>query len=106
MSLDSLDKAHIAELRVYKNPPQMVLTVLNAVCILLQTKEDWPNAKQLLADPLFLKRLILLDRDAIPNRVFNKLRKLTKHSEFNIDRVEEVSLLQPQAIWYNNGNLL
>ena len=90
MSLDSLDKSDIAELRVYKNPPQMVLTVMNAVCILLQAKEDWPSAKQLLTDPLFLKKLVLLDRDAIPTRVFNKLRKLTRNPEFNVDRVGEV----------------
>lgn len=90
VSLDSLDKSDIAELRVYKHPPQMVLTVMNAVCILLQTKADWPNAKQLLSDPLFLKKLVLLDRDSIPNRIFNKVKKLTVNPEFNVDRVGEV----------------
>ena len=70
----------------------MVLTVMNAVCILLQASEDWPSAKRLLTDPNFLKKLVLLDRDAIPPRVFKKLKKITRNPEFNVDRIGEVRL--------------
>ncbi|XP_076809994.1 dynein axonemal heavy chain 6-like [Clavelina lepadiformis] len=91
-ALDSLDKSDIAELRVYTKPPQLVLTVMNAVCILLQTKADWASAKLLLSDPMFLKRLVQLDRDAIPDKVFAKLRKVTRNSEFKPERVQEVSV--------------
>ena len=39
-SLDSLDKSDIAEIRVFSKPPELVQTVLEAVCILLGAKYD------------------------------------------------------------------
>ena len=89
-----MDKAAIAELRVYTKPPQMVVSVMSAVCILLQVPYDWKSAKQtLLSDPLLWKRLVQLDKDAIPDRVFTKLKKITKSDDFNPDRIGEVSCL-------------
>ena len=90
-ALDSLDKAAIAELRVYMKPPPMVINVMSAVCILLQVPYDWKSAKQtLLSDPLLWKRLVQLDKDAIPDKVFNKLKKITKNEDFNPERIGEV----------------
>ncbi|CAG5136729.1 unnamed protein product, partial [Candidula unifasciata] len=91
-SLETLDKASISELRVYTNPPQLVATVIAAVCVLFQKKTDWATGKLFIGDPQFLKLLLNFDRHSPSDRVYAKLKKYTKDPNFNPETVGKVSL--------------
>eukprot|EP01135_Chromosphaera_perkinsii_P001002 Nk52_evm16s156 gene=Nk52_evmTU16s156 len=91
-ALDSLDKSDIAEIRVFNKPPEMVMIVMEAVCVLLGVKTDWASAKQLLGDPGFLKSLVNYDKDNIPDFVIKKLNKYTSNPNFTPEIVSRTSV--------------
>ncbi len=61
-ALDSLDKNDLAEVRVFSKPPELVATVMEAICILFNARPDWPSAKQLLGDSGLMKKMIEYDK--------------------------------------------
>ncbi|XP_029013318.1 dynein axonemal heavy chain 6 isoform X2 [Betta splendens] len=90
-ALNSLDKADISEIKVFTKPPDLVMTVMEAVCILLNCKPDWPSAKQILGDANFLKRLTDYDKDNIKPQILQKLHKYIHNPDFIPEKVEKVS---------------
>ncbi|KAL8568337.1 Dynein heavy chain 6, axonemal [Nucella lapillus] len=90
-ALDALDKNDIAEIRVFSKPPELVQTVMEAVCILMGSKTDWAAAKSLLGDTNFLKRLYEYDKDNIPDKIVKGLKKYVENPKFHPEIVEKVS---------------
>ncbi|XP_060697694.1 dynein axonemal heavy chain 6 [Hemiscyllium ocellatum] len=90
-ALDSLDKADISEVRVFTKPPDLVMTVMEAICILLNTKTDWAAAKQVLGDSNFLKKLMDYDKDNIKPQILQRLQKYINNPDFVPEKVEKVS---------------
>uniref|UniRef100_A0A9J8BJA1 Dynein, axonemal, heavy chain 6 n=1 Tax=Cyprinus carpio carpio TaxID=630221 RepID=A0A9J8BJA1_CYPCA len=101
-ALNALDKADISEIRVFTKPPDLVMTVMEAVCILCRlhflsfhclhpTRTDWASAKQLLGDGNFLKKLMDYDKDNIKPQILQKLHKYITNPDFVPEKVEKVS---------------
>ncbi|KAI8619311.1 dynein heavy chain and region D6 of dynein motor-domain-containing protein [Chytriomyces sp. MP71] len=90
-ALDALEKKDIAELKVFSKPPDLVLLVLEAICILFKVKPDWESSKKLLSDPQLMKKMAEYDKDNIPEAITKKLRKYIENPSFNADAVEKVS---------------
>ncbi|KAG8454285.1 hypothetical protein GDO86_000797 [Hymenochirus boettgeri] len=90
-ALDALDKADISEIRVFTKPPDLVMTVMEAISILLNAKPDWASAKQLLGDGNFLKRLVEYDKENIKPQILLKLQKYINNPDFVPEKVEKVS---------------
>ena len=70
----------------------MVMTVLSAVCVILNEKPDWPTAKLLLGDPGFLKRLINYDYNNVHDKIYTRIKRYTKKSDFNPIAVGKISV--------------
>ncbi|KAJ8245285.1 hypothetical protein GJAV_G00269100 [Gymnothorax javanicus] len=90
-ALNALDKADISEIRVFTKPPDLVMTVMEAVCILLNAKPDWTSAKQVLGDSNFLKKLMDYDKENIKPQVLQKLQRYINNPDFVPEKVEKVS---------------
>ncbi|XP_075946793.1 dynein axonemal heavy chain 6 [Anarhichas minor] len=90
-ALKSLDRAHISGLKEFTEPPDLVRTVMEAVCILLSSKPDWLSAQQLLGDSNFLRRLTGYDKNNIDPQILLKLQTYINNPDFIPEKVEKVS---------------
>ncbi|KAG2482389.1 hypothetical protein HYH03_018685 [Edaphochlamys debaryana] len=97
-ALDTIKPADIKLVQSFKNPPSAIKLVMEAVCILLDIKPQrikdpsgsgkmiddyWVSAQKLLADPLFVKSLKEYDKDAVPQKIIERIRRdFTSNAEF------------------------
>ena len=54
-ALDSLDKKDITEIKSFSKPPPLVLTTMEAVCVLFGQKPDWDTSKKVIISIYFFK---------------------------------------------------
>lgn len=90
-ALDALEKKDIAELKVFSKPPDAVLMVMEAICILFKVKPDWDSSKKLLSDPQLMKKMQDYDKDNISENTIKKLKKYIDTPNFTPEAVEKVS---------------
>ncbi|ORZ39485.1 dynein heavy chain and region D6 of dynein motor-domain-containing protein [Catenaria anguillulae PL171] len=87
-ALDTLKPQDITLIKSMKNPPSGVKLVMESICIMLDIKparvkdssgkmvEDfWGPAQKLLADSKFLQNLKAYDKDNIPPKIIQRIRK-------------------------------
>jgi len=90
-ALKSLNKSDIQEMKAYKQPPELVQMVLEAVCILLGKKPSWDEAKKIMSDMGFLQSLQDFDKDNIDAKKIKAIQKYVKNESFQPDNVGKVS---------------
>ena len=56
-ALSTLKKDDIVEMKSFPNPPEAVVTVMEAVCLLLGEDGGWDSAKRVLQRPNFIDEL-------------------------------------------------
>ncbi|ODM98966.1 Dynein heavy chain 6, axonemal [Orchesella cincta] len=90
-SLDSLDKNDITEIKQFQKPPELVKTVMEAVCILFGLKPDWNTARIMLSDSQFLKKLYDFGKDDVSENTLKKLKVYIDNPSFTPKKIEKVS---------------
>ena len=90
-ALATLDKKSVQEMKAFNNPPEMVKFTLEAVCILLDVKPDWGEAKKLLSQMDFMDLLKNYDKDNINPKFIKKLDKYYKDPRFLPDEIKKQS---------------
>ena len=90
-ALDSLEKKDIQEVKAFATPPDLVQTVMEAVCVLFNRKQDWKSAKLLLGESDFMKSMVDYDKDNISDKHLKKLKPYIDNEKFQPDIVANTS---------------
>ncbi|XP_046403326.1 dynein axonemal heavy chain 7 [Ischnura elegans] len=106
-ALNTLTPADITIIKTMKNPPKGIKLVMEAVCILKETKPDripdpsgsgkmvedfWGPSKRILGDIKFLDGLIHFDKDNIPPKVMKQLsERILNDPEFDPHKIKSAS---------------
>jgi dynein heavy chain len=92
-ALDTLNKGDIIEMKSFPKPPDDLVFVLGAVCLLLDQKESWEEAKKLMNNPEnFINSLKTFNKDNIKEAKLRKLKKYTQDPRFDPKLIEKKSL--------------
>lgn len=67
------------------------MTVMCAVCLILNKKPDWTSAKQLLAESSFITRLVNFNPELVTEKTYLKFKQYSKNPDFKPDIVGKVS---------------
>lgn len=92
--LDSLTLSDISMIKSFKNPPDSVLLVLQALCVILRLHTDngkasWSLCRKMISDASFLNCLINYDKDNMPNSLMDKIRtEFISNPNFNPEKVK------------------
>ncbi|RNF01247.1 microtubule-associated protein Gb4, partial [Trypanosoma conorhini] len=99
-----ISHCHWHELKSYRSPAKMVLTILRAVMLLLSedSAKDWPQMQRVLRDPHFKTRILEYDPDIELSRERSDyiLRECVRRKSFRYDRaVKGSQAMGPIYYW-------
>ncbi|XP_035515196.1 dynein heavy chain domain-containing protein 1-like [Morone saxatilis] len=89
--INCLNPSDLEEVRHYRDPPDGVVKIMDAICLLFNCPTGWESAKQLLGQPNFFQELEFFDRYALTNEQLQKLGQIVHSPHFVPESVREVS---------------
>ncbi|KAK2951696.1 putative Dynein axonemal heavy chain 1 [Blattamonas nauphoetae] len=90
-AVQQLDKSDISEVKSFARPPDLVMFVMQAVCLLFGQPQTWEAAKKMM-NAEFLGKLADYDKDSLDDKLKAKLKKTYISSpNFQPEVVESVS---------------
>jgi len=60
LAVSNIDKNQLIIIKSYVSPPKLVVTLLDAICLLFGYEENWESAKKLLLNDFkFIEKLVI-----------------------------------------------
>ncbi|XP_068177150.1 dynein heavy chain domain-containing protein 1 [Antennarius striatus] len=89
--LNCLDPSDLEEVRRYRDPPEGVVKVMDAVCLLFNRPPGWESAKQLIGQSDFFQELEFFDRFTRTNEELEQLGRIVGSPPFARRSVSDAS---------------
>ncbi|KAM7394625.1 hypothetical protein PAMP_021413 [Pampus punctatissimus] len=89
--LKCLNPCDLEEVRHYRDPPDGVVKIMDAICLLFNRPPGWESAKQLLGQSNFFQELEFFDRYRLTNEQLQQLGQIVQSPLFVPESVREVS---------------
>ncbi|KAM7419727.1 hypothetical protein PAMA_016693 [Pampus argenteus] len=89
--LKCLNPCDLEEVRHYRDPPDGVVKIMDAICLLFNHPPGWESAKQLLGQSNFFQELEFFDRYRLTNDQLQQLGQIVQSPLFVPESVREVS---------------
>ncbi|XP_066556290.1 dynein heavy chain domain-containing protein 1 [Amia ocellicauda] len=90
-ALRSLRLADIEEIRSYRVPPEIVVLVMDAVCLMFGKPSNWESGKQLIGQANFFQDLEFYDKSCITDSLYAALGMIVQQPLFQPCVVREAS---------------
>ncbi|XP_056157623.1 dynein heavy chain domain-containing protein 1 [Lampris incognitus] len=90
-TLEYLSPSDLEEVRHYTKPPEGVVKIMEAVCLLFDRPHSWESAKQLLAKSNFFQGFEFFDRHRLTDDQLQQLGQILDSPHFQPESVREVS---------------
>ncbi|XP_065818747.1 dynein heavy chain domain-containing protein 1-like [Labrus bergylta] len=86
-----LDPSDLEEVRHYRDPPDGVVKIMDAICLLFNHPPGWETARQLFGQPNFYQELEYFDHYSLTNEQLQQLGQIVHSPQFMPESVREVS---------------